>query len=52
MRLLIRLIATLLLAPIFLVLALLAAAAAIAGIPLLWDALVRAYTAPPDPPAS
>ncbi len=52
MRFLLRLMALLLLAPVILVLALLALAAAIAGIPLLWDALVRAYTAPPDRSAS
>jgi hypothetical protein len=37
----------LLLAPVILVALAVAAAAAIAGLPLLWEALIRAYTAPP-----
>jgi len=46
-RLALRLLAVLLVAPLVLVMLLLAAAAAIAGLPLLWEALVRAYTSPP-----
>lgn len=47
MRIVLRLVALLLLVPVVLILALIATAAAIAGLPLLWEKLIRAYTAPP-----
>ena len=46
-RLTLRLLAILLLTTVVLVVILLVAAAAIVGLPLLWEALIRAYTAPP-----
>lgn len=48
MRLLIKLIALVILGPIALILFLLAVAAAIVGIPLLWEKAVASFTAPPE----
>lgn len=47
MRLLLKLVAVIVLGPIALVLILLAAVAAIVGIPLLWEQFVSKWTAPP-----
>jgi hypothetical protein len=50
MRLVFRILALLVLAPVVLVILIVGAAAAVAGLPLLWEALIRAYTAPPNAP--